>query len=64
MPSRQGHLAERTRPPPSSPTPAPTSGADKDQLTNIRAWARANGHPVSDRGRIGATAQQAYQAAN
>jgi hypothetical protein len=39
-------------------------GADKDQLAKIREWARASGHPVSDRGRISATIQEAYHAAN
>ena len=39
-------------------------GADKDQLTKIREWARANGHQVSDRGRISTAVQEAYHAAN
>jgi len=39
-------------------------GADKDQLTKIRQWARANGHQVSDRGRISTAVQEAYHAAN
>ena len=41
-----------------------SSGADKDQLAKIREWARANGHQVSDRGRISAAVQEAYHAAN
>src|SRR5215217_7085864 len=28
------------------------SGRSKDELANIRAWAQANGHQVSERGRI------------
>ena len=42
----------------------PRRGADKDQLAKIRAWARAHGHQVSDRGRISAAVQEAYHAAN
>jgi hypothetical protein len=30
----------------------------------VREWARANGHQVSDRGRISATVQDAYDAAH
>jgi len=41
-----------------------STGADKDQLAKIREWARAKGHPISDRGRISATIQEAYHAAN
>ena len=40
------------------------SGADKEQLAKIREWARANGHEVSNRGRISAAVQEAYHAAN
>lgn len=36
----------------------------KDELQAIRVWARANGHSVSDRGRIAASIVAAYQAAN
>ncbi|PXW27011.1 UNVERIFIED_CONTAM: Lsr2 protein [Williamsia faeni] len=38
-----------------APAPAPAAaavGSDKAQLSAIREWARANGHEVSDRGRI------------
>jgi len=41
-----------------------SSGADRDQLAKIREWARANGHQVSDRGRISAAVQGAYHAAS
>jgi hypothetical protein len=41
-----------------------SSGADKAQLAKIRDGARANGHQVSDRGRISAGVQEAYHAAN
>jgi hypothetical protein len=39
-------------------------GADSNQLAKIREWARANGHQVSDRGRISIAVQEAYHAAN
>jgi hypothetical protein len=38
--------------------------ADRQQLQAIREWARANGYPVSDRGRIATEIQEAYRAAN
>ena len=37
---------------------------DKLQTQAIREWARANGHKVSDRGRIAATIQAAFRAAH
>lgn len=37
--------------------------ADRQQATTVRDWARENGHDVSDRGRIPAAVQQAYDAA-
>ena len=40
------------------------SGADRQQLAKIREWARANGHQVSDRGRISKTVVDAFQAAH
>ncbi len=40
----------------SAPSPASELGA-------IREWARANGHQVSDRGRIPAEIREAYEAA-
>ncbi|NQX13949.1 Lsr2 family protein [Microbacteriaceae bacterium VKM Ac-2855] len=44
---------------------APTSSkSDPKQLKAIREWANANGHPVSDRGRIPTDVQTAYFAAN
>lgn len=44
----------------SSPAPASAGGDTKA----IREWARANGHEVSDRGRVSAEIQQAYAAAH
>jgi len=37
---------------------------DKEQTQAIREWARANGHKVSDRGRISAAIQAAFGAAH
>jgi hypothetical protein len=40
-----------------------TRRAARDDLGAIREWARANGHDVSDRGRISAAVIEAYDAA-
>jgi hypothetical protein len=37
---------------------------DRGRIQMIREWARTNGHPVSDRGRIPATILEAYEKAN
>ena len=37
---------------------------DREQASAIRDWARKNGHPVSDRGRIPASVVEAYEAAH
>jgi len=42
--------------------PARTSSA-RERSADIRAWAKANGIPVSDRGRIPASVAEQYQAA-
>lgn len=41
-----------------------SSGATGGDTKAIRDWARANGHEVSDRGRISAEIQEAYAAAH
>ena len=53
----------------SRPTATPTTRrrtsrttAGTHPATTIRQWARTNGHPVSDRGRLPTTVVQAYQA--
>ena len=38
--------------------------ADRDQLAKIRDWARADGHHVSDGGRISTAVEKPYNAAN
>jgi hypothetical protein len=45
----------------SGPRPQPL---DREQTAAIRAWARQNGHQVSDRGRISKTVVEAFQAAH
>jgi|SRR5690242_12599664 hypothetical protein len=40
------------------------SGGAKRDLADVREWARANGHQVSDRGRISAEIQAAYDKAH
>jgi len=44
---------------------ASTSGTKSDpaELQKIREWARANGHDVSNRGRVSGTVRDAYNAA-
>ena len=37
---------------------------DREQTAAIRAWARQNGHQVSDRGRIAKTVVEAFHAAH
>ena len=46
-----------------SAAPASTGRASRDQNQAIREWAQANGHQVSDRGRIPAGVVEAYKAA-
>ncbi len=38
--------------------------SSKEDLSAIREWAKANGHQVSDRGRIAGDVQEAYRAAH
>jgi Lsr2 len=40
------------------------SGPGRERSAEIRAWARGEGHKVSERGRIPATVIQAYDAAH
>jgi hypothetical protein len=37
---------------------------DKQRVQEIREWARANGHTVSERGRLSAAVIEAYEAAH
>ncbi|GAA1073925.1 histone-like nucleoid-structuring protein Lsr2 [Tsukamurella spumae] len=47
-----------------SKRPGTGSGRSKDELLAIREWLRANGHEVSDRGRIPQTLLDAYDDAH
>ena len=40
------------------------SGARRKDVSVVREWARQNGHDVSERGRIPAAVQEAYDKAN
>jgi hypothetical protein len=60
-PSRRGRAVAASSIP---PTPEPARGParrDKEQLQAIRDWANSNGYKVSNRGRIPAEVEQAYQ---
>lgn len=40
------------------------AGAKRSDLDDIRAWGRANGFQISDRGRVSANVMKAYDAAH
>ncbi len=44
--------------------PSAGRGSAKRDLGDVREWARSNGHQVSDRGRISAEVQAAYDKAH
>jgi hypothetical protein len=46
------------------PTRSSSRSKSRTSLSAIREWARTNGHEVSDRGRISAEIQKAYDAAH
>lgn len=49
----------------SAPAPAARGkGGRRGDLGKVREWARANGHAVSDRGRISSALQEAYDKAH
>ena len=52
------------RRPQATPRSSSSSTAGAGKLQDIREWARANGHQVSDRGRISKAVQDAYERAN
>ena len=49
-----------------APTPSKRTAARgfRKDLAAVREWAKSNGHQVSDRGRISATVQEAFDAAH
>ncbi len=58
-----GH-AERTGGRRSTSKASGRSAGRKQDLSAVREWARSNGYKVSDRGRISAEVQEAYDKAN
>ena len=46
---------------PRRPLAPSRSAGNREQIAAIRQWARANGQPVSDRGRISRTVLDAYE---
>ncbi len=60
---------QRTTPKTTAPKTTASSGPrsqllGREQTAAIRAWARQNGHQVSDRGRVAKTVVDAFQAAH
>lgn len=47
-----------------APARSGSTRSNGDDLQKIREWAKANGHDVSDRGRIAAAVRDAYDAAH
>ncbi len=47
-----------------APTPSRGGAAHRAELAKVREWARANGHDVSERGRIAGSIQEAYARAH
>ncbi|MEO3937898.1 Lsr2 family protein [Dermatophilaceae bacterium Soc4.6] len=43
---------------------APGSSPKRNDLSEVREWARKNGHTVSERGRVSAAVQEAYDQAH
>jgi hypothetical protein len=48
----------------SRPAASSGGGADREEVQRIREWARANGHQVSERGRLSSSVLTAYRAAH
>ncbi len=56
--------AGRTPAAATSRRPRAKAKGGSDRVTEIREWARANGHEVSERGRLSAAVTAAYEAAH
>jgi hypothetical protein len=61
---RLGDRSGATRRQPSRARSGGGGGGGTSDTAAIREWARANGHKVSERGRISAQVLEAYKAAN
>ncbi|MDN5768697.1 MAG: Lsr2 family protein [Humibacillus sp.] len=59
--ARRAHNRPTTR---RNTTSTSSTRQHSERLAAIREWAASNGHPVSDRGRIAASVQQAYNDAH
>src|SRR3954451_18450052 len=63
-PGRANAVAAGRRTGRSGRTPGATRAGERNNVAEIRDWARKNGHQVSERGRIAAGVLQAYDAAH
>jgi hypothetical protein len=61
--ARSVQTARRRTSAPKQAAPGSPRRRPRRDLSAIREWARANGHEVTDRGRIPAVVMQAYEAA-
>lgn len=59
-----GHARRLTGGPGRARRASSGAGGSKSNLKDVRDWARENGHEVSERGRIPASVQEAYDAAH
>lgn len=59
-----GHAGKRGRKPAAAGGGGVKPARSREQAAAIRDWARQHGHHVSDRGRISAEVQQAFDAAH
>lgn len=59
-----GHARRASGRRPAGRAATASRGTGKRDLADVREWARSNGHQVSDRGRISAEVQAAYDKAH
>jgi hypothetical protein len=62
--ARRADQPRRSRRRAAEPAPARGGSSGRTDLAEVRAWARSQGYKVSDRGRISAEVQEAFDAAN
>ncbi len=60
--SRRGGRSAKARP--ARAARGPRTAPDREQTAAIREWARANGHEVSERGRLSASVLAAFEEAH
>jgi len=56
--------SKKSSAPRASQKQASPARANREEMQNIRSWAKANGIPVNERGRIALSVQDAYRAAH